>query len=216
MISQRLIPAESIRLQTKVKNSLFIATLRPVFNPAEARDFIKQINAEFADATHNVPAFLIGLGSTTTAHCSDDGEPAGTAGKPTLAVLQGSDLGNVAVVVTRYFGGTKLGTGGLVRAYTNAVKMVVDQVPRAQLVQGKVYRLDVPYKLLDQLQYAMQNQNVKILEREFGSHVALTVFIVDNLDEWFLKEIANLASGGIHPVFIENREYLQRVHREPS
>ena len=97
-------------------NSRFIATLAPVFSPEEARTFIAHIKKEFADASHNVPAYIIGGGNTVTEFCSDDGEPSGTSGKPALAVLRGSGLGDVAVVITRYFGGTLLGTGGLVKA----------------------------------------------------------------------------------------------------
>ena len=117
MSNRYRLPARETRTEIKVKNSIFIATAAPVFTVAEAKAFVGRIKMEFADATHNVPAYLVGFGTTVTAHCSDDGEPSGTAGRPMLAVLQGSGLGDVAVVVTRYFGGTKLGTGGLVRAY---------------------------------------------------------------------------------------------------
>lgn len=147
------------------------------------------------------------------AHCSDNGEPSGTAGKPALAVLQGSDLGNVAVVVTRYFGGTKLGTGGLVRAYTEAVKSVVEQVPRARLVHGKVFMLEMPYSLLDPLAYLLETQNVQVIDREFGAQVTLTVMVLDERLDWFLQEVANITSGAVQPVFIENRQVLQRVSR---
>ena len=106
------IPAEETRTEIRVSNSRFIATAAPAFSVKEARAFIDRIKAEFRDASHNVPAFVIGFGPSVTAHCNDDGEPSGTAGRPILAVLQGSGLGDIAVVVTRYFGGTKLGTGG--------------------------------------------------------------------------------------------------------
>ncbi len=108
-----------------MSNSRFIAHLAPAASVEEAKAFIDQIRAEYADATHNVPAYVIGYGASVTAHCNDDGEPAGTAGRPILAVLQGSGLGDVVLVVTRYFGGTKLGTGGLVRAYTEAAQAVL-------------------------------------------------------------------------------------------
>ncbi len=119
------IPARRTRTEIVVVNSRFITTAQPAFSVDEAKAFIQEMKNEFADASHNVPAFLIGYGASVTAHCSDDGEPSGTAGRPALAVLQGSDLGDIVVVVTRYFGGTKLGTGGLVRAYTDAVKSVL-------------------------------------------------------------------------------------------
>ena len=107
----RLIPAREARVEMRVVNSRFIATAGPVFSVEEAKAFVARIKQEFADASHNVPAYLVGHGATVTAHCTDDGEPAGTAGRPVLAVLRGSGLGDVAVVVTRYFGGTKLEIG---------------------------------------------------------------------------------------------------------
>ena len=127
-----LVPAEEIRREQIVVNSRFIASLAPVFSVDDAKAFITRIKTEFADASHNVPVYLIGHGDSEIAHCTDAGEPSGTAGRPALAVLRGSGLGDVAVVVTRYFGGTKLGTGGLVRAYSEAVRSVVEAVPRAE------------------------------------------------------------------------------------
>ncbi|RPH56726.1 MAG: YigZ family protein, partial [Chloroflexi bacterium] len=103
------IPAKEIRRELLVVNSRFIATLAPVFSVEEAKSFISRIRAEFANASHNVPAFLIGGGNSFSEHCSDDGEPSGTAGRPALAVLRGSGLGDAAIVITRYFGGTLLG-----------------------------------------------------------------------------------------------------------
>jgi uncharacterized YigZ family protein len=111
------VPLKEIRRELIVVNSRFVATLAPVMSVEEAKAFIARIRGEFSDASHNVPAYLVGGGDSLIEHCSDDGEPSGTAGRPALAVLKGSGLGDVAVVVTRYFGGTKLGTGGLVRAY---------------------------------------------------------------------------------------------------
>src|SRR5215216_7189866 len=124
-----LVPLHEIRRELIVVNSRFIATLVPAFNIDEARSFLARIRHEFGDASHNVPAYIIGGGNTVTEYFSDDGEPSGTAGKPTLMVLRGSGLGDVAVVITRYFGGTLLGTGGLVRAYGAAVKAVLALLP---------------------------------------------------------------------------------------
>jgi len=128
------IPAKETRVEIMVVNSRFIATLAPVFTVEEAKAFVSRIKDEFSDATHNVPAYVVGHGNSVIAHANDDGEPAGTAGRPALAVLQGSGLGDAGVVVTRYFGGTKLGTGGLVRAYSDAVRAVLEAAPRAERV----------------------------------------------------------------------------------
>ena len=150
-MSRYPVPAEEIRREIVVVNSRFIATLAPVFSVEEARAFIGRVRQEFADASHNVPVFLVGGADTTIEHCSDDGEPSGTAGRPALAVLRGSGLGDVAVVITRYFGGTKLGTGGLVRAYSDAVRSVIDAVPRAEKVPTHTVMLDLPYRLFERL-----------------------------------------------------------------
>jgi len=128
------IPAKEARAEIIVINSRFIASAGPAFSVEQARNFIARIKSEFPDASHHVPVYLIGFGASSTAHCSDAGEPAGTAGRPALAVLQGAGLGDVVVVVTRYFGGTRLGTGGLVRAYSDAVREVLDILPRAERV----------------------------------------------------------------------------------
>ena len=150
-MTRLLIPATETRVELKVSNSHFIATAAPAFSVEEARAFIGRIRTEFADASHNVPAYVIGHGTSTIAHCHDDGEPSGTAGRPMLAVVQGSGLGDVAVVVTRYFGGTKLGTGGLVRAYGDAVKEVLAALPRAEKVATVTVMVEAPYTLLERL-----------------------------------------------------------------
>ena len=128
---KKLIPAEETQAELFVLNSRFIATAGPVFSVEEAKRFVARLRQRYADASHNVPAYIVGHGETVTSHCNDDGEPSGTAGRPALAVLRGSGLGDAAVVITRYFGGTKLGTGGLVRAYSDAVRAVLAILPRA-------------------------------------------------------------------------------------
>jgi putative IMPACT (imprinted ancient) family translation regulator len=96
-----LIPACEVRIENVVVNSRFIATAGPVFTVAQAKEFIKRVRSEYGDASHNVPVYIVGYGSSIVAHCSDDGEPAGTAGRPALAVLQGAGIGDIAIVITR-------------------------------------------------------------------------------------------------------------------
>ena len=162
------IPAAEARAEIEIKRSRFIATAVPAFTIEEAKLFIARIKAEFSDASHNVPAFLIGFGNSVTAHSSDDGEPSGTAGRPILAVLQGSGLGDIAVVVTRYFGGTKLGTGGLVRAYSNATKAVLTILPRAEKVPTHTVMLALPYTLLERMRLLVGVWNGRILDEQFA------------------------------------------------
>ena len=116
MNESQLIPARRVETEFTELNSRFITSAAPAFSVSEAKAFINEIKGKYPDATHHVPVYLIGHGRSSLAHCSDDGEPSGTAGRPALAVLRGSNLGDIVLVITRYFGGTKLGTGGLVRA----------------------------------------------------------------------------------------------------
>ncbi len=207
-MSRYPLPAEEIRREIMVINSRFIATLAPVFSVDEARAFTTRIRAEFADASHNVPAFLVGFGSSIIEHCSDDGEPSGTAGRPALAVLKGSGMGDAAVVVTRYFGGTKLGTGGLVRAYSEAVRTVTSQVRRAQKTLTHVVMLDLPYSLFEQVQLLVETHQGKTTERDFAAEITLTAhFAVERLDG-FQQALAELSSGKLRAEIIETKEML--------
>jgi uncharacterized YigZ family protein len=190
------IPAAETRVEIRVLNSRFIATAAPVFSVDEAKAFVARIRAEFPDATHNVPAFVVGHGASVIAHTSDDGEPSGTAGRPALAVLQGSGLGDVAVVVTRYFGGTKLGTGGLVRAYGDAVRALLEVLPRAQKVPTHTLLVATPYPLFERVRLAVEAHGGQILEEEFAAEVTITArFPVERVAAFqaTLQELSTLA-----------------------
>lgn len=200
------IPAAETRVEIEVKNSRFVATAVPTFTVEEAREFIARIKNEFSDASHNVPAFLIGFGSSVTAHSSDDGEPSGTAGRPILAVLQGSGLGDIAVVVTRYFGGTKLGTGGLVRAYTDAAKAVLDALPRAEKVPTHTAMLALPYNLLERVRLLVEEWNGRILDEEFAADITMTMqFTVAKFDG-FQDALRDLSHGSLAAEIMETNE----------
>lgn len=202
-MARYLIPAKQTRTEIMVANSRFIATAAPVFSVEEARAFIQDMRREFSDATHNVPAFLVGHGQSVIAHSSDDGEPSGTAGRPALTVLQGSGLGDIAVVVTRYFGGTKLGTGGLVRAYTDAVKEVLTILPLAEKVPTLTAMLVIPYSLYEQAKLIIQEFNGKIIDEEFAADVTLSIqFLEENFD-LFNQRIVELSRGRISAEVID-------------
>ncbi len=200
------IPAEETRTEIRVSNSRFIATAAPVFTVDAAKTFIKKIKHEFSDASHNVPAFLIGHGSSVTAHCNDDGEPSGTAGRPMLAVIQGSGLGDIVVVVTRYFGGTKLGTGGLVRAYGDAVKAVLEQLPLAEKVPTHTVMMAIPYPLYEQVKLLVQAQNGLVLDEEFAADVTITAqFAVNQLAD-FQNALRELSHGRLEAEIITTNQ----------
>ncbi len=205
------IPATETRVEIEVKNSRFIATAVPVFNVDEAKAFIARMRAEFSDASHNVPAFLVGFGASVTAHCSDDGEPAGTAGRPLLAVLQGSGLGDVAVVVTRYFGGTKLGTGGLVRAYTEAGQAVLTAVPRAEKVPTHTVMLALPYPLLERVRLLIGQFDGRILEEEFAADITITAQFRVTRFPPFQEALRELSHGALAAEIIETAAHIHRL-----
>jgi uncharacterized YigZ family protein len=207
-MSNYLIPLAEIRREQRVVNSCFIATLAPVSTTDDARGFIARIKTEFADASHNVPAYVIGGGSTVTEFFSDDGEPAGTAGRPALTVLRGSGLGDVALVVTRYFGGTKLGTGGLVKAYTEAAQSVVNAVGRGRRVPVHVAMLAIPYNLLERVRLIVARQRGEILSEDFAADITLTLQIPTETFSSFQTELTELSAGKLKAELIEESEKI--------
>lgn len=130
------VPADALDVEEVIKNSQFITRVRNVASVEQAKKFIKSTSQQYTDASHNCWAYIVGNPySTTLLGCSDDGEPAGTAGKPMLHVLQHSEVGDIVAVCTRYFGGTKLGTGGLARAYGGGIKLALEQL----VVKDKIH-----------------------------------------------------------------------------
>jgi uncharacterized YigZ family protein len=203
MSSRYPIPAQEIRVEIRVANSRFIATAAPAFSVDEARSFISRIKAEFSGASHNVPGYVIGHGSTVTAHCNDDGEPSGTAGRPVLAVLQGSGLGDVVVVVTRYFGGTKLGTGGLVRAYSSAAQEVLAALPRAEKVATHTVMVVLPYNLYERLKLLVEAHNGRILDEEFAADITISIqFAVEHFPD-FQDALREMSHGSLEAEIVE-------------
>lgn len=205
------VPLHEIRREHIVVNSRFIATLGPVFGIEEARAFLARIRKEFADASHNVPAYIIGGGNTVTEYFSDDGEPSGTAGRPALAVLRGSGLGDVAVVVTRYFGGTLLGTGGLVKAYTESTQLVVNAVGRGRRVPVHVAMLAIPYHLLERVRLLVTRRGGEILGEDFAADITMTLQFPADSFELFQNELRELSAGKLKAEVIESKETIAKI-----
>ncbi len=202
------VPAIPLRRELSISNSRFISSLSPAFSVDAARAFIQRIKAEFPDATHHVPVFLVGHADSEIAHCSDAGEPSGTAGRPALAVLRGSGLGDVAVVITRYFGGTKLGTGGLVRAYSEAVRLVVDAVPRAQKLLTHTLMLAFPYTYLERVRLLVAAQAGTILDETFTTDVTVTARLTVEKLPTFQAALSELTNGRVQAEILETAEVL--------
>jgi uncharacterized YigZ family protein len=205
-MNRYFIPARETRTEIIVVNSRFIATAAPVFSVDEAKAFVARIRAEFNDASHNVPAFVVGHGASVIAHCSDDGEPSGTAGRPALAVLQGSGLGDAAIVVTRYFGGTKLGTGGLVRAYGEAVRAVLRVLPLAERVPTHTVMIVVPYSYFERVRLLVTEHHGDVLGEDFAGDVTVTArFAVERFPA-FQVVLQEISAGQMAAEIIETDE----------
>lgn len=205
-VERQMIPAGRARISMRVVNSRFIATAAPVFTVEEARIFIQEIEREFDDATHNVPAYIIGHGASVISHCSDDGEPSGTAGPPVLAVLDGSSLGDAAVVVTRYFGGTKLGTGGLVRAYGDAAREVLAVLPRASKVATHTVTIEIPYSLFERLRRLIKRHQGRVLDETFAAEVTMTARLPQDRLPALQSDLQELSRGEVRAHVIESSD----------
>lgn len=155
------------------KKSRFIATVRPVSNEEEAAAFIDEMKKKHYDARHNCTAFVIGSRAQIT-RCSDDGEPSGTAGRPMLEALLGSGIRNIAVVVTRYFGGTLLGTGGLVRAYSGVVKEALLLCETARHHFGVKLKIKTDYNSIGKIHHLIAESGAQILGSAYAADVEIT------------------------------------------
>ena len=205
------VPLTEIRRELMVVNSRFISTLAPAFSIDEARAFMARIKHEFADASHNVPVYIIGGGNTVTEYFSDDGEPSGTSGKPALAVMRGSGLGDVVLVITRYFGGTLLGTGGLVKAYTESAQLAVNAVGRGQRVPVHIAMIALPYNLLERLRLVVTRQRGEVLGEDFAADITMTVRLPIDSFESFQNDLRELSAGKLQAEVIETKEMIVPV-----
>lgn len=176
------------------KKSRFIATVEAVESEEEALAFIEKTKKTYWDARHNCSAFIIGKRGEME-RCSDDGEPQGTAGKPMLEVLRGMKLCNVAVVVTRYFGGTLLGTGGLVRAYTQATKAGLENSTIIEKCYATKVLMYTDYNGIGKIQYILGQQNIKIIDSEYSDQVIITALVPEAQVENIMAEITEGTNG---------------------
>lgn len=194
------------------KKSRFIATIRKCETEAEAVAFIDEMKKKYWDARHNCSAFVIGSRGELT-RCSDDGEPSGTAGRPMLEVLLGEGIRDIAVVVTRYFGGTLLGTGGLVRAYTQAVKEGLQFCTIGRMRRGFDMEIRTDYNGIGKILYLLGNKGLEPLSSSYTEVVSLTVRIPAEAEEELTKEMVEATCGKIK---IEKKNELYYIDKEKS
>ncbi|RME49040.1 MAG: YigZ family protein [Chloroflexi bacterium] len=191
-------PASIVQVEEVIKRSRFIGTAGPAATVDEAQAFIAEVRDQYRDATHNAWAFLVGIGDSAVRGMSDDGEPSGTAGQPILARIEGSGLGDLVVVVTRYFGGVKLGTGGLVRAYGGVAGMAIKALDIVEKVRMKRIDLEaVHYSHYGPLRGLIEAHGGKVIEENFGEAVDLRVAIpLDRLTP-FANAVRDATAGAI-------------------
>ena len=176
------------------KKSRFIATVRPVSSEEEAVSFINEMKKRYWDARHNCFAFVLG-DRQEISRCSDDGEPAQTAGRPMLDVLLKEEIHNVCVVVTRYFGGTLLGTGGLVRAYQKAVQEGLAHSVIIDKMEGSRLTIGTDYNGLGKLQYLTAKENLAILDTVYTDKVEMILMVPKEQKEDFEKKVIEATNG---------------------
>ncbi len=162
-----------VRVELMIKNSRFLGEAFSVLSAEEARELLREQKARYADSSHVVHAFVVGTEATILG-CSDDGEPPGTAGRPMLEVLRNSELRNVLLTVTRWFGGTKLGTGGLVRAYTECAQEMLKVAETRELINRSQTSFKVPYALYEQVKKLLLELEFILEKEEFGEEVQVS------------------------------------------
>jgi uncharacterized YigZ family protein len=190
------VPAEDRRAEEVIDRSRFIATVGRAGTVEDARAFIQRVRAEFPDATHGCWAYVVGPpGDTRRIGMSDAGEPSGTAGRPMLDVLLGSGVGDVAAVVTRYYGGIKLGRGGLVRAYGGAVKLALDGLALTERVETTDLLIAIGYPAVAPLKNALGRFEAIVVEESYGSRVDLRIRLPREHADAFREAVAALTDG---------------------
>ena len=178
------------------KKSRFISTIRKCETEEEAVAFIEEMKKKYWDARHNCSAFIIGSRGELT-RCSDDGEPSGTAGRPMLEVLTGSGIRNIAVVVTRYFGGTLLGTGGLVRAYTQSAKDALDAVGISTMSLWTLWDVPCTYPLFERVKLEITACGGVVRDTAYGADIRLRAAFPAGGAEQFVPRLTELSAGSL-------------------
>jgi len=185
------------------KKSKFIANIFYVESREEAENIIKEVNKKYHDARHNCYAYRIITDDAIIEKASDDGEPSGTAGAPMLTILSKNNLGNVLVIVTRYFGGILLGTGGLVKAYSSACALAVEEAGIIEKDIADLYKVEINYSDIDKFKYFAKNNNIIILKEEYLENVILEVGIKE---KDLLKNISE------KEINVKNIEFIKKIY----
>ena len=182
-----------------VNKSRFIGHAKPVETEEEALAFLAEMREKYADASHNCYAYIVGPNMGIMRY-SDDGEPGGTAGMPIIEVMKARGVTNCCVVVTRYFGGILLGAGGLVRAYSQGAAIAVNAAGVGVMHPTARYLMDVPYPLLNRIEYQLKSEPVLVEDKAFAEAVTLTVLVRCADEDAFVKRMVDVSEGQLEPV----------------
>ena len=180
---------EHIQSEIVEKKSKFIANIFFVESVEEAENKIKEMKKKYHDARHNCSSYRVLEEGKIIEKSSDDGEPSGTAGGPMLNILQKKDLVNVVVIVTRYFGGILLGTGGLVRAYSDVTQNVIEEAEKQEIILGKEFEVKIDYSNLEKLKYYARTNSINISKVEYGNEITCILHISNENIDKFLEDI---------------------------
>jgi uncharacterized YigZ family protein len=183
--------------QFKEKGSKFIGHIYPAASRDEAEARVADIQKEYHDATHNCSAFRIGIGDEALFHFDDDGEPSGTAGKPIYQAILGTDLTNVVIIVTRYFGGTKLGTGGLIRAYGYSAKLTIEQAKVVEKTLAEKVTVQSDYDDMNLVMRAIESFQGKLIDQEYGESVQISLAVPRSLVNQLKSRLKEQSAGRI-------------------
>ena len=195
-LSRYLVPSGIHRVEETIQKSRFVTTAARASDPGAARKLVAQVQDKFPNATHHCWAFVAGpSGSTAHVGVSDDGEPHGTAGRPMLKVLLYGGVGEIVVVCARYYGGVKLGTGGLSRAYSRGVKLVLDSLPTVEHVERTLLHITVPYVRVDSFQRLAREADVLIENEEYAEAVRYRCGVPADGVEVFTQAVSELTRG---------------------
>ena len=191
-----------VQSEINVKKSQFICSLFPTKTKSESKEIIQKLNQQYSDATHNCTAYIVSDGEGF----DDDGEPGGTAGKPMINVLRKNELHNVTAVVTRYFGGIKLGAGGLVRAYSKSVMEAIGNAEILEIEEYDVYTITFEYSEIKTADSEVRNNKLEVIDKEYSNKVSYDVVSKDNRD---IMKIFEKYSGKIETNF-KNKQFLEK------
>lgn len=192
------IPAGTVSTETEIKKSKFIATISAVSSKEEVVAFCQKIREQYTGANHNCFAYIVGNPkSPVDIGLSDDGEPSGTAGKPMLGVLQHNNIGNVAVIVSRFFGGTKLGTGGLVRAYSAAVKMAVENISLHDFIQSSRLQISIPFQFESNVRHLLVTLNLTVIDSKYSEDVMIEIDVPESILDSFREKVNDISKGSV-------------------